>query len=896
MKQTETTPQTAPVLITTHANADFDALASMIAAAKLYPGAALIFPGSQEHALRDFFMQSVSYMFNFKNLRDIDLQSVRQLVLVDVRQRSRVPHVAEVLALKDLEIHIYDHHPPSPLAEDNISGNVTHFKPTGATVSILSQILMDKGVSLSSEEATLLALGLYEDTGSFMYSSVTTEDFRTAAWLSTQGMDMSVISALVSRDLNADQIAVLNTLLQSAVHLDINGVPIVLTEVVLDKYMSDIAQLAQKMIEMENISVLFALCFMHDRIHVVARSRTPDVNVGQICSALGGGGHAYAASASIKNKTLNQLKDELIALLFSSVKEQVPVRRIMSSPVISVQENASISEVAELMTRFGLKAVPVLNAVGECAGFLEHQIAARAETHGLGHLAVAEYMQRSVRTVTPDDGLIAVTEIIVGHRQRLVPVLEHGTLVGVVTRTDLINLLIDAPARVVETLRPNSQPERNIAPIIKKALPATVYDRLALIGRIGDEQKEAVYGVGGFVRDILLQRSNLDIDIVVEGDGIAFAHALAARLNGRVREHQKFRTAVVIFPDKGKEAHIDVATARLEYYAQPAALPTVERSSLKMDLYRRDFTINALAVQLNERSFGRLEDFFGAQRDIKEKTIRVLHSLSFVDDPTRILRAIRFEQRYGFTIAQQTQRLIKNALQLSLVERLSNARLQHEFRSICNEQNFLACFTRMEEFNVLRSIHPVLKLTPKKVTALKQLEAHMRWYGLLHQGAVSAWFTVLICLCGSAKYADTVSVAERFSLSERQHRDFLEQREQVRRFSRNFPSWKDQTPQPSALRRILSPLSTEVLLNLMAIAPENVQRHIANYLLKIRDSAPDLTGEDLKELGIPPGPIYSRILSHALAAKIDGLAPSRDDQLHLAASIWVAEKRRNCAL
>jgi tRNA nucleotidyltransferase (CCA-adding enzyme) len=808
-----------------------------------------------------------------------------------VRLRSRLPHVAEVLDLKNIDIHIYDHHPPATAPEDNISGSVTHFEPAGATVTILLKLLKEKNIKLSPDEATFLALGLYEDTGSFRYSSITPDDFLAAAWLCSQGMDMIATAELISRDLNAEQVSVLNSLLQSATHLDINGVPVVLAEIVLDQYMNDIAQLAQKMMEMENINALFALCYMHDRIHVVARSRIPDVNVGQICSALGGGGHVYAASASVKDKTLNQLKDELIVLLFSSVKGQIFVRRIMSSPVITIAEDASISEAAETMTRFGLKAVPVLEKENAtCTGFLELQIAARAETHGLGHLSVTEYMQRNIRTANPADGLITVTEIIVGHRQRMVPVLEQGKLTGVVTRTDLINLLIDAPARVMETLRPKAQFERNIASLMEKLLPGAVYERLAFIGRIGDELGEPVYAVGGFVRDILLQRPNLDLDIVVEGDGIAFAHALARRLDGRVREHQKFRTAVVLCMEAGEEVHIDVATARLEYYAEPAALPTVERSSLKMDLYRRDFTINALAVQLNEPHFGQLEDFFSAQRDIKEKTIRVLHALSFVDDPTRILRAIRFEQRYNFTLGQQTQRLVKNALHLSLVERLSSARLLHEFRAICEEQNFLACLIRMEEFNVLQSIHPALKLTPKKLSALKQLEVHMRWHDLMHPKAISSWLVVLICLCDQARYPEAAGVAARFSLSKRQSKDFLVQREHVRRISRNFSVWEKKKPPASELRRALSQLTNEAVLNLIAIAPEPAQRLIAHYLLHIRNATPDISGVDLETMSIPPGPAYSAILAQVLTAKIDGLAPSRGEQLLLAASLWREKK------
>ena len=173
--------------------------------------------------------------------------------------------------------------------------------------------------------------------------------------------------------------------------------------------------------------------------------------------------------------------------------------------------------------------------------------------------------------------------------------------------------------------------------------------------------------VGGFVRDLLLRIDNFDIDIVIEGDGIRFAKELARRFGARTRVHKEFGTAKVLFPGGFK---VDVASARLEYYRAPAALPIVEHSSLKLDLYRRDFTINTLAISLNTNTFGELIDFFGAQRDIKEKSIRVLHSLSFVEDPTRVFRAVRFEQRFRFHIGKFTVNLIKNAVKMSFLAKI----------------------------------------------------------------------------------------------------------------------------------------------------------------------------------------------------------------------------------
>ncbi len=935
-------------IITGHANADFDALAAMVAASKLYPGATLIFPGSQERNLRNFFIESATYLFNFKQAKDIDFSTVDRLVVVDTRQRARIPHVQDVLNNPHLEIHLYDHHPDSPDPEDDLRGDVCIVRPWGATTTIITQLLQEKGIPVTEEEATLLGLGIFEDTGSFTFNSTTEHDFAAAAWLKTMGMDLNAISELVTRDLTTEQVSILNTLLQSATTHEINGVSIVIAEVTLNHYMGDFALLAHKMMDMENLKVLFALGLMGDKVQLVARSRLSDVDVAQICAFFGGGGHPYAAAAAIKERPLAQVKDELFALLFSSVNPQKLVRHHMSSPAVSVQEGTTIREAEEIMNRYGLKAIPVLQgpsvhvpeapvadgSAGESAavsrdtasssakparsagsplsedsafspeaeplpqeesafavpdnpvrGYLEFQTAARAVAHGLGRMPVEEYMQRQFQTVSPDDDLYPVMEIVVGNRQRLVPVVHSGELLGVITRTDIINTIVEEPARIPETLLPDKRRERNIRSLLRERLPASHVTLLETAGKLGDATGIPVYAVGGFVRDLLLHRRNLDLDLVVEGDGIAFARKLARLFSGRIRAHAKFRTAVVIFTDaRGEEQRIDVATARLEYYEYPAALPTVELSSIKMDLFRRDFTINAQAVQLNTGHFGRLVDFFGAQRDMKDKRLRVLHSLSFVEDPTRILRAIRFEQRFDFHMDQQTVRLVRNALQLGMMGKLSGNRVFHEFELILREARPIVCLRRMEELGILALLHPRLHLSPAKEQLAEELAAVVSWYRLLYRAdSPEPWLLYLLAFLHDANEEDTDAVATRFSLSRRQRALLRSQQERVREGNAALHHWTRGTRSMSGLYAALAPLPLEVLLLLMARSKsDELRRNISHFLTQLREMKADITGEDLQQMGESPSPLYGKVLAHVLAAKIDGMAVDRAQQLELA--------------
>lgn len=878
-KQKKAPKIAAPTIITSHANADFDALASMVAASKIYPDAVLIFPGSQEKNLRNFFIQSTTYLFNFKAFKDIDPESVELLVVCDTRQRPRVPHVHPVLNNPGLKIHLYDHHPDT---EDDLVADMSIVKDWGSTTTIITHEIKKQNITLGPEESTLLGLGIYEDTGSFGFNTTTPADFEAAGWLKSQGMDIEVIVDLLSHELSAEQITNLGELLQNANTYDIHGVEVVITEISTDKFVPDFALLVHKLMDMEDIKVTFALGRMADRIHVVSRSKNPEVNVGAICAAFGGGGHAVAASATVKDKTLAEVRDELFTMLYSQINPQVVVDNLMSRPAVVIESDKTIDDAVELMTRYGLKDVPVVTQdTMECVGIMGQVTADKASSHGLGQMGLNEYMSRKFEVIGPDSDLYRVMEIVLGNRQRMLPVVENGSLIGVITRTDLMHMLIEEPARIPESLMPDRRRERNIASMVNNRLPQDMSNLLKVAGDLGKELGWEVYAVGGFVRDILLGRPNLDLDLVVEGDGIEYAKQLAEKLGGRVKAHTKFKTAVAILDDGQR---VDVATARLEYYEYPAALPTVELSSIKMDLYRRDFTVNALALRLVPGKFGQLVDFFGAERDIRNKTLRVLHSLSFVEDPTRILRAIRFERRFDFQIGGQTMRLIKNALNLELFSKLSGTRVMHELQSIMNEEDPMSCLNRMQELGIMEAIHPLLKLTNDRIQILLELSKVHNWYKLLYlEPEVEPWKLYFLGLTMGVKREEIGSVTERLHFTKKEEREFLQLRNMIGDALMRLMSWGKGESKLSRLYDIVHPIPVEGVLFLMARSrKEHIRKSISQYLSRLRYEKIEVTGKDLQDAGIEPGPIYTSILTRLMTAKIDGRAETRDQQLSLA--------------
>ncbi|MBP8117348.1 MAG: hypothetical protein KAY09_06410, partial [Nitrospira sp.] len=459
--------------------------------------------------------------------------------------------------------------------------------------------------------------------------------------------------------------------------------------------------------------------------------------------------------------------------------------------------------------------------------------------------------------------------------QRFVPVLSGGKAVGVITRTDLLRTLHEdvlASARgktksLMDVESSGGVRRRDVGGLLRDRLPCEVYDLLQAAGDLGERLGYSAYVVGGFVRDLLLGIDNLDVDFVVEGDGIAFARALAKERAGRVKVHERFGTAVVWLPNGFK---LDVATARTEYYEYPTALPTVEQSSIKKDLYRRDFTINTLAVRLNPRAFGQLIDFYGGQRDLKERLIRVLHSLSFVEDPTRVFRAIRFELRFDFHLSKETLALIKGAVKMELFHRLSGQRLLDELRFLFSERTPRQAVRRLADLDLLRFIHPTLTWSNRLDRRLVDVEAALDWYKLSSfERKLNGWLVFAMALAEVMPDQAVREMLERFPFTEAERGAITAARfftqPVCRALSRRAPL------RPSETVALLAGLADETLVFLLAKnGSASAKRNLSLYLTTYRNVKPTLTGKALQALGVKPGPLYRTILARLTEARLDG--------------------------
>ena len=858
-------------IVVGHANPDFDAYASTVAATKLFPGAKGVFLGSQNVNVREFHNLHEEF-FEFADLRTLNFSAVRSVVMVDTRDPDRLGELAAVVKRADVDVIVYDHHPAQA---GDITGADDRSVDTGATTSILVHALEDRGVEPTPLEASLMLLGIHEDTGSLTFPGTTAFDVSAAAWLMEMGADTEVLAQYLSRTLSDEQRELLGQLTVSLEVWDINGQTVAFGSAHTEEYVDSAGVLGHYIVEDLGYRVAVAVVEMPGRTQVVARSRLSEVDVGRAMALLGGGGHAQAASASFRDVSADDVRVRVRDALLAVVQPPLRAVDVMSRPVRTITSAATMRDAGELMARWGHGGLPVADE-GALVGIVTRKDVDKAVRHGLDHAPVTGFMTRDVLTVAPGTDLRELERVLASRGIGRVPVLDDGAIVGIVTRKDVLRaeygdsyidgrLSLAAPAATARFLAG-----------VSTLLPVDAGDALRLLGQTASARGVRAHVVGGFVRDMLLGRQNLDIDVVIEGDGIDFAEAVADRLGVRAKVHHRFGTAVIPF---SRDLHVDVASARAEYYTRPGALPTVEQSSLRQDLFRRDFTINAMAVCLDPSCYGAIADPFGGLSDLADGRVRVLHALSFVDDPTRVLRAARFEVRYGFAMDAPTEGLARRAVESGMLAEVSGTRLREELFGILDETAPAVALSRLEDLGALTSLLPFGVDPGAAVSAVTDTDAVLagtqEWCGSLREPRRRAALLVALASGAAAPALDRwlrhLHISRDLASHVLQHAERgLAAATAIRRRG----AMRD-----SRLYRTLQPLSPEVLVNLWARGGRTARERIARYCWWLATVRPAVDGEDLIALGAVPSPGFSAILARALDDRLDGRVVGRAAEL-----------------
>ena len=861
-----------------HTSADFDCLASMIAAKKIYSDSVVVFPGAIEENVRKF-LSLYGNTLNISSLKHIDMDNISEIIIVDTRQKDRIGPFELLLNKKNIKIRIYDHHPAS---DNDIVSKNNIIKQVGATTTILLQLIIKKKIPITSLESTIFALGIYEDTGSLSFSTTTKEDIDVLGYLFSIGVNLRTVNKFTNTGLNIQQKKLLNQLISSSQEIYFKGISVVFAKSKTKEYIEGLALVTHKLLEILNSDIIFVLVQMKNRVYVVSRSNRANVNVGDVMKSIGGGGHSQAASAVVRKISLSEVEDKIKKTLNNYIKIETIAKDIMTSPVKSLDVNTTIEEASKIMLRYGHNGFPVMDK-NKLVGIITRQEIYKANHHHYENETIDIYMSENIISVNLDTPILEIQELMIRYDVGRVLVLsKDGKLEGIITRTDLIRSLYGEKDinRESYTIYENNNGhynlrKENIKNLIQKYFPRDILEILYYIGKTGDELGYSVFMVGGIVRDLFLGIPSLDLDIVIEENALKFARYFSNKLKGKIRSHQKFKTAVVVLPNGLK---IDFASARREFYEFPAALPKVEFASIKKDLYRRDFTINAMAIQLNEDKFARLLDFFGGKRDLESKKIRILYSLSFTEDPARIIRAIRFEQRYDFTIEQSTEKFLKKAIKEGLLSKIRKKRLSEEFFILLHEKKPVKVLKRMDELGVLSGIIPKFSLSDDLVKRLEEVEEILiRWHErfpkeIINKSMIYIYYLLKLSDIGIKNITKKIELnSKNIKILE----NIIDEKELI------VSILKDKKTLPSKIYYYLKGINNELLfiLFLENYNNETIIKRIKDYLDIYKYTSTYITGNDLIKIGMRPNPIYAKILKLILYLQLNGILKNKDDEL-----------------
>ncbi|MDQ2085748.1 CBS domain-containing protein [Herbivorax sp. ANBcel31] len=864
-------------IIVGHINTDFDCIASMIAAKKIYKNAQMVLHGVVGREVREF-TNLYRDTFNFNSIKDINIEEATRVIVVDTHSKSRLgKNFINLLSKPDIDFIVYDHHPPS---NDAINGRINIIEKVGANTTLLVEEIQKSNIEISSLESTIFALGIYADTNRLTYQSTTSRDAYAIAYLLSKNVNLQVIESYLNWTLTPLQQEFIKIIDKNTDLLNINGYKVAVAVVETSEYVNESSYLTGKLLEENNYDAYFSIFKMGKTTYIMGRSLVDKINVGKIMSFFKGAGHKGAGSAKTKDDNLNKLYDSLKNVLEKNINPVTKAKEIMSCPVKTVPDTTTIEEANRIILRYGHSGLPVIKEK-TLTGIISRRDVEKALLHGFGNSPVKGYMSKDVITIDEDATIKDIQCLLITNNIGRLPVLRGTDIVGIVTRSDIIRILFgeSLPKKTYKKCF-DTQDTEDIVNLKNKIdfIPVRIKDILYNSGKIADKSGYNLYVVGGFVRDLIMGKNTFDIDMVVEGDAFDFAKKLSNYYGGKVTKHKKFQTAMVKLDN---QFFIDIVTARKEYYEYPAALPTVEKGTIKDDLFRRDFTINCMAIKLNSNHFGQLVDFYGGRKDLKNKVIRILYNLSFIEDPTRIIRAVRFEKRYGFKMEKATEEFAINAISSDCFSNVSIERINYEFFAILKEKRPWKIIERMAQLKILNKVYPEIQYNSELKNLLKKCCDNLSQFkNNLNSDKNTDTILLYLLLLHSNMDADKVKVSIEKMRLKRERRNEINRFTKTKNTLKSFDVLDLSNYKAFTLFKELSLESLYVLT--LLFCNKNFYNKVLEYINELKDIRLNITGNDLKEMGVVPGPQYKKILDEILKQKINGNVHTLEGEIKLA--------------
>ncbi|WP_456466112.1 CBS domain-containing protein [Persephonella sp.] len=837
--------------------ADLDALSTAFGITLINPEAKILLPDAVSSSFR-LAVKRFENKLKGKMIKINDLKKINVLYLADTNNYKAALKKLSDFIDENTKVIIYDHHPVRSKPPKNIE---KHIKKTGSASTIVVYQLKRNKIQLSSDDATILILGIYEDTGNFTYNTTTEKDLRAAAYLIEKGADLETVKNIIEERIDQQQISIIHQLVENLQYFFLKNKKIIFSFAYSDRYIPDISGFLHMIKPLQEADAFFVMINEKGKTSIIARSKRKEIDVGKIMSYLGGGGHFAAASATVKGLTVQEIKNYIESVLLSEAYKEKTISEFMSREIITVNKDTQIQEIKEELDK--APVVFVVDKKGKFLGIALSRVLKESLRHGIKDVKIENFIIDSIITFEPSTRLSEAEKTITTSSQEYFPVLENGKPVGVINRTYIIKILhgqVFDSEKDIFISRERIKPKfLNFEKNLRKYLPDHIITHLEEIGKLSKKLGYSTYLVGGIVRDIVMSKKSLDIDLIVEGDAVKLSKEYAKLKKIPVHTFEEFMTAQLTLETGEK---IDLATARKETYTHPGAYPKVEKATIKEDLYRRDFTINTLAIEITEGKFGILIDFFNGLKDIKDRMIRILHQLSFIEDPIRILRALRFAGRLGFKLGKPTEKLLKLAVDEDMLSVAPAGRINIELNYSLNEEKVIDILMLMNRYRVLHSLFPDFYMDEKREEILNRLRDTIISFEMFFGIKIDRVSNYLLALMYHLPFDISYKILQKyhFSKSVKFFEEYLDARDLFQKIPR-----KD-----SQLYKKIKFIKKDILVYICASSDIELSERIIRILKKEEEKDLLLSGKDLKEMGIPPSPVYKKILDDVFKKYLDG--------------------------
>lgn len=849
-------------LVVSYDGAGFTALAPMLALQLVYPQAQLILPKDLDQRAQ-VFLQEHQDVMHFVEPLALNLAELTELYIVGNPEDHNFCDLSHYKEAAE-KIFVYDSKPP------------------GTLTGLLVQNLVREGIEFSPLEAAFLALGIYEETRCLTFGA-TPEDFYALARLFERQADSSLLQKYLQNGGELDRQLMFEKLVSNYELASIAGFRVLFCRGEVWDFLDGLTLLSREVLRGLEAQLLVAIFPFRDNNYINALT-LPEASLDlvQVFSSFKATG-TPANAAFFQEGNPDTIMEEVRTLLHNTLSAGQAAGDIMNSYVKSISPETTLAEARDQLEKMASTSL-LITAEGVFAGIISHQQVSKAVRFGYGNDPVKHYMEKSVPTVAPHTSLNILLGLMARGEREVIPVVDsHQHVLGIVTLKELVQAIHrEQNPRSFEPTAITS--EGNLRLLIEERVPKYMQGILHMLGKSADEMQLPAHAVGGFVRDLILGAPSEDVDVVVEGDAPKLARKANEILGGKLVENKDFGTASISMP----RYRLDFSTARQEFYAQPASLPEVERASLKKDLFRRDFTINTLAFQLNHARFGQLYDYYKGIKDLESKTLRVLYSLSFVEDPLRIFRAVRFAVRLGFEIEPESKTLIKNALRSKVLNKVSKDRLGKELNLVFREKRVMPVVKELANLGVLAELFPKLSLTPENYRIIREIEELLLQMDQAEREQVNPTPLFIAALFYGKSRLDLFSKLHRIRISRRDVdmvANLLHDADTV------AGMLTEEGLPPEQVYDIFNKMAFEARIFVLALAKGSLPReYYESFSRKMKNLNPTLTGRDLLNMGLEPGPVFKEILDKLKFEKIKGKIESVEDEIYYIKKYFMTRK------